>query len=180
VSDARLVDTNVLIVASAADTASPFPLGDTPIKEETHRDKVLAWMRDFEIDSTRHAILDWDWNICSEYCNKLNPEQDYGWLAMMAKNDRNEVVWVGFELDSDGHALLPSVLSSAVTDLADRKMIAAILAAQIDQHVCRLVNACDTDWLDCENELIAEGIQVEHLLEFEWLRPKWQSMKSQK
>lgn len=179
-TDARLVDTNVLIVASAADTASPFQPGNTPIQEKLHRDKVLGWLRDFEFDSTRHAILDWDWHICSEYCNKLNPEQDYGWLAMMAKRDHDQVVWVGLELDNDGHALLPPVLSSAVTDLADRKMIAAILAAQADQHACRLVNACDTDWLDCENVLIAEGVQAEHLLEFEWLRPKWQSMKCQK
>jgi hypothetical protein len=68
-------------------------------------------------------------------------------------------------------------LAVAVTDLADRKMIAAILAAQIQNHTCHLVNACDTDWLDCENSLIAHGIQAEHLLEFEWLRPKWQSKK---
>lgn len=176
-TEARLVDTNVLIVASAADDGSPFKPDATPIEERDYREQVFLWLRDFETDSSRHAILDWDWNICSEYCNKLDPDQDYGWLAMMAKKDRNEVVWVGFELDSDGHAVLPPTLSSAVTDLADRKMIAAILAAQVEHHACRLVNACDTDWLDCENELVAHGIQAEHLLEHEWLRPKWQSMK---
>lgn len=176
-TEARLVDTNVLIVASAEDEESPFAPNATPIEESEYRKKVLLWLKDFEFDSSRHAILDWDWCICSEYCNKLDPEQDYGWLAMMGKKDRNEVTWVGFELDADGHALLPQCLSQAVTDLADRKMIAAILAAQADQHVCRLVNACDTDWLDCEDALTAHGIQSEHLLEHEWLRPKWQSMK---
>lgn len=179
-TEARMVDTNVLIVASAADVGSPFQHGATPIQEREHREKVLAWLGAFEADASRHAILDWDWKICEEYCNKLNPEQDYGWLAMMAKKDRNEVIWVGFGLDNDGHALLPPALSSAVTDLADRKMIAAILSAQVDQHACRLVNACDTDWLDCEGALMAHGIQAEHLLEHEWLRPKWQSKKCEK
>lgn len=176
-TEARLVDTNVLIVASAEDDGSPFRPEATPIQEREYRKKVLEWLQAFDVDKSRHVILDWDWHICGEYCNKLNPEQDYGWLAMMAKRDRNEVVWVGFELDNDGHALLPEALSSSVTDLADRKMIAAILAAQVEGHACRLVNACDTDWLDCENALIAHGILTEHLLEHEWLRPKWHSMK---
>lgn len=30
---------------------------------------------------------------CGEYRHKLT-EQDYGWLAMMHKMDRGEVVWV--------------------------------------------------------------------------------------
>lgn len=175
--EARLVDTNVLIVASAADSSSPFQPDATPIQEQSYRDKVLQWVKDFEFDPSRHAILDWDWHICSEYCNKLDPEQDYGWLAMMAKKDRDEVIWVGIKVDADGHALLPESLANAVTDLADRKMIAGILAAQAEQHACKLVNACDTDWLDCEKQLIDHGVQVEHLLEHEWLRPKWESMK---
>lgn len=175
--ETRLVDTNVLIVASAADNGSPFRPDATPIQEKLYRDKVLQWLKDFEFDPSRHVILDWDWYICNEYCNKLNPEQDYGWLVMMAKKDRNEVIWVGIKMDTDGHALLPEPLANAVTDLADRKMIAAILAALEQQHTCKLVNACDTDWLDCEGELLAHGIQAEHLLEHEWLRPKWRSMK---
>ena len=177
-TEARLVDTNVLIVASAEDKNSPFQHDKTPIDKSEYREKVLRWLQDFELDPVRHAILDWDWQICDEYLNKLNPEQDYGWLAMMGKRDRDEVAWVGIKVDNDGHGLLPNSLASAVTDLADRKMIAAILAAQAEKHICRLVNACDTDWLDCEAALIAHGIQSEHLLEHEWLRPKWKSMKS--
>jgi hypothetical protein len=107
VTEARLIDTNVLIVASAADVSSPFQPEATPIQEEAYRNKVLAWLMDFEIDENRFAILDNGWHICREYSNKLSLEQDYGWLAMMAKKDRNEVIWVDFQLDNDGHAILP-------------------------------------------------------------------------
>lgn len=175
-SDTRVVDTNVLIVASAADEGSVFAPDATPVEEAVWREKVLHWLMEFEADPERHVVLDWDWYLCGEYQNKLT-EQDYGWLAIMAKQDRNEVVWVDIDVDEHGHALLPPALAAAVTDLADRKMIAAVLAAQAARHQTRLVNACDTDWLDCEQALHEAGIDAEHLLEHEWLRPKWQRMK---
>lgn len=171
-AESRVVDTNVLIVASAADDGSPFRPGSTPVQEEALRKRVLEWMQEFEQDPERHAVLDWDWRICGEYLNKLT-EQDYGWLALMRKKDKNEVIWVGLELDVDGHAVLVPSLADSVTDLADRKMVAAGLAAISEGHVCKLTNACDTDWLDCKAPLAAAGLEVEHLLE-DWLRAKWQ------
>ena len=81
----------------------------------------------------------------------------------MCKLAHREVVWVGLEMDADGHAILPSTLALAVTDLADRKIVAAVLAAQADGHKCLLSNACDTDWLDCADALTARGVVVEHL-----------------
>lgn len=170
-AECRVVDTNVLIVASAADDGSPFQPDSTPVQERALREKVLAWLMAFEIDSTRHAVLDWDWHICAEYQNKLT-EQDYGWLALMSKRDKNEVVWVGLEMDADGHAVLGESLSAAVTDLADRKMVAAALASMREGHDCKLTNACDTDWLDCKDQLRSAGLEVEHLLQ-DWLQAKW-------
>ena len=175
-ADASVVDTNVLIVASAADDGSPFRPDATPIQEAELRGNVLAWLQSFEKDSDRSVVLDWDWHICGEYQNKLNPEQDYGWLAIMSKKDRNEVVWVGLEVDANGHAKLPAGLRRAVSDLDDRKMVAAVLAARSDGHDCKLVNACDTDWLDCEPALVDAGIAVHHLLGG-WLRQRHASKK---
>ena len=169
--DAVVVDTNVLIVASAADDGSPFQPGATPVQERTLRQMVLDWLRAFEGDSSRHAVIDWDWHVCSEYQNKLS-DQDYGWLALMAKRDRNEVVWVGLTIDQHGHAVLPTQLAAAVTDLADRKMVAAVLAAKDLGHNACLVNACDTDWLECADALKAFGIPVTQILEA-WLIAKW-------
>ncbi|MBP6559980.1 MAG: hypothetical protein KA212_06800, partial [Burkholderiaceae bacterium] len=125
----------------------------------------------FESDPTRHVVLDYGWDICAEYQNKLG-EQDYGWLALMAKRDRNEVVWVGLEHDADGHALLEPTMAEAVTDLADRKIVAAGLAAIAAGHPCQITNACDTDWLDCNVPMEAAGLDVEHLLE-DWMRARW-------
>lgn len=168
---ARLVDTNVLIVASAADEGSPFRADATPVEDAQLREQVLDWLAQFEADPTRHAVLDTDWHVCSEYQHKLS-EQDYGWLAMMHKIDRNEVVWVDVALDPDGNAVLPPALAAAVTDLADRKMVSAALAALDIGQTCKLINASDTDWLDCEQALAAAGLEVENLLP-DWLAARW-------
>jgi hypothetical protein len=174
-ADARLLDTNVLIVASAADDASPFQPEATPVQEKQYRMKVLSWFTAFVDNLDCHAVLDYHWLICTEYSNKLT-EQDYGWLALMAKKDRNEIVWVDLRVDHNGHAVLPDLLAVHVTDLADRKMVAGVLVAQEHGHTCKLTNVCDTDWLDCADALKAAGVEVEHLLEHEWLRPKWRDM----
>lgn len=173
--DARVVDTNVLIVASAADDGSPSRPEATPIDEAALQQQVLGWLTEFEQDPQRHAVLDFDWLICEEYQHKLT-EQDYGWLAMMAKNDRNEVVWIGLTIDTDGHAVLSPDLTAAVTDRADRKMVAAVIASRDHVSSCKLTNACDTDWLDCADALSNNNIDVEHLIEH-WLRNKWQMMQ---
>lgn len=176
--ESRVVDTNVLIVASAAHATSPFPEDETPIHEAQLREQALAWMEAFESDPQRHAVLDWDWYICTEYQNKLT-EQDYGWLALMRKRDKSEVVWVGIEVDENGHAVLPAVLAASVTDLADRKMVASAMAVGDDARPCKLTNACDTDWLDCADALNMAGVETEHLLE-DWLRKKWAEKKAKK
>lgn len=175
-TEARVVDTNVLIVASAADEASPFRPDATPVEEAELRQQVLDWLTEFETDAQRHAVLDWDWLIFGEYQNKLT-EQDYGFLALMAKRDRNKVVWVGLETDVHGDAVLDAALAAAVTDRADRKMVAAVVAASGQQPVCKLTNACDTDWLDCADALVAHGVELEELIEL-WLRAKWQAMRN--
>ncbi|MEA2079179.1 MAG: hypothetical protein U9P00_04850 [Pseudomonadota bacterium] len=174
-TEARVVDTNVLIVASAADDGSPFRPDATPVQEAELRQQVLDWLIEFEGDAQRHAVLDWDWLIVDEYQNKLT-EQDYGFLAMMAKRDRNEVIWVGLNTDAQGDAVLEDALADAVTDRADRKMVAAVIAACAQQPGCKLTNACDTDWLDCADALDAHGVVVEHLIGA-WLRTKWQTRR---
>jgi len=175
VTASRVVDTNVLIVASAADDGSPFRPEATPVQEEQLRQRVLDWLVTFEADAGRHVILDYNWRICSEYCNKLT-DQDYGWMAIMAKYDRNEVVWIAIDVDVDGHGVVPDGMAAAVTDLADRKMVNAVLASCAAGYTCKLTNACETDWLDCANALAEFGIETEHIIE-DWLRTKWESKR---
>ena len=175
-TDCRVVDTNVLIVASAADDGSPFRPESTPVQEAALRQQVLDWLTSFASDADRHLVLDYDWHLCGEYRNKLT-EQDYGWLAIMGKLDRNETVWVGLTLDDQGHAVLPTELARAVSDLADRKIVAAALGALEDHQDCRITNACDTDGLDCGGMLTKFGIRMEHIIE-RWLHAKWTAKKN--
>lgn len=173
VTQMRVVDTNVLIVASAADGDSPFDAEATPVEEAVLREQVLDWLEAFEADPYRHAVMDLDWHIATEYRHKLS-EQDYGWLALRHKMDHNQVAWVTLDMDDDGHAVLPPSLSAAVTDLADRKMVAAALEAIKQDLPCKLTNASDTDWLDCQDALHTAGLDVENLL-VTWLRAKWRT-----
>lgn len=48
-----------------------------------------------------------------------------------------------------------------MTDLADRKMVAAALAALDAGHATQITNAADTDWIDCQQALHAVGLEVE-------------------
>lgn len=172
--DFRVVDTNVLIVASAADDGSRFRPENTPVEEAALRERVLLWLQNFETDPERYVVLDYDWNICGEYQKKLT-NQDYGWLAIMRKQDMGQVEWVDVQIDDGGHGILEPHHATAVTDLEDRKMVAAALAVLTMEKKCELTVACDTDWIDCEDHLLTHGLKIEHLLE-DWLRAKWQSM----
>lgn len=157
------MDTNVLLVASAADEGLALRGGLHPIEEAALREQVLHWLHGFESDPTRQVVLDYGWDICAEYQNKLG-EQDYGWLALMAKRDLAKVVWVGLEHDANGHALLAPAMAEAVTDLADRKIVAAGLAAIAAGHPARSPTpATPTGWT-ASAPMEAAGLYVEHLL----------------
>ena len=66
----------------------------------------------------------------------------------------------------------PPELAEAVTDLADRKMVAAALAALDAGNATRITNAADTDWIDCQQALHAVGLEMENLLP-DWLQTRW-------
>lgn len=171
--DKHVIDTNVLLVASSAHESSPFAPDATPIEEKVLRNKVLTWLVDFE-QSDRQIVYDWGWKIPGEYQNKLT-EQDYGMRVFLHKLDTGRATGVLVNYDADGHAIIDNlVLRGAITDLADRKMVAAVLAAGGIANGCTLVNACDTDWYDWQTELEYAGVIVEQLLGQEWCYPKWQ------
>lgn len=174
-AETRVIDTNVLIVASAADDGSPFQPEATPVEESELRGTIFDWLEAFEQDPQRHVVLDYQWLIFGEYQHKLT-EQDYGLLVMRKKMDLDQVVWVELVTDNNNHAVLPKDIATAVTDLEDRKMVAAVLKAKAEENHCKLTNACDTDWFDCKAVLAANGVEVEQLIE-EWLFNKWQVKK---
>jgi len=64
--DKHVIDTNVLLVASAAHMASPFAPDATPVEEAALRQAVLDWLIAFEV-SDRLMVLDWQWVFVDEY-----------------------------------------------------------------------------------------------------------------
>jgi len=176
-----VLDTNVLVVAMAADTSSSIKSDATYVDDPVLRSKVLKWLIEFD-ESTQAIVIDYQGLIWDEYRGKNRrdtklTEQDYCMQLILHKKDRCLATYIELELDQHGHAKLPDALSGHVTDLSDRKMVAAVLAAAAIGDDTRLVNACDTDWFDCEDALKAHGVLVEQLLDA-WLRQKWCAKRS--
>src|SRR5678815_4329298 len=102
--DKHVIDTNVLIVASAAHDASPFPTDTTPVEKAELRSQVLRWVMDFD-QSQRRILLDFGWEIVGEYQNKLS-EQDYPLQIVLQLTSTDRVSWFQLEREADGRTRL--------------------------------------------------------------------------
>lgn len=156
----HVVDTNVLIVASAADASWPPSKNHVPTAE---RKVVLGWLKAFHADDGRRLVLDYKRAIYKEYKNKLT-DQDYG--IHVARNKLDKAAWVAVQYDGE-YAIVPEGL--AAFDNSDKKLVAAHLAHKASGGECTIVNACDTDWHEHEEALTAHGVEVEQLLA-EWCK----------
>lgn len=163
-----VVDTNVLITASAADPVAPRDIGATP-QDPALRSQVWQWLAEFE-NSPARLVLDSAGKIKEEYDRKLG-FNDYGIQVVIHKWSTAAVDNVDVQYDTDGHAVLPPLLASVVHDLADRKMIAAALEAQKCHGESAIAFAGDTDWHDWEQMLIQAGLALEPIIEG-WSRAK--------
>lgn len=162
----HVVDTNVLLVASAAEPYSPFDDSDVPLELQA---EVLEWLTTFRADGSRMMVLDDSFEIYREYRNKLT-DQDLGMLVINEKMASARFQPV--EYDEDGNGVVPEAFANF--DPSDRKLLATLL---IDVDGTSLINAADTDWLEIEDELIAANARVEHLIEA-WLRSKFEAKQS--
>jgi hypothetical protein len=173
----HVIDTNVLLVASAAHPGSPLDCNVTPIDDPNLRREVLNWLEAFEI-SDEKIVLDWEWKIVAEYKgenrrHKLS-EQDYGLLVVLHKYSTNQ--FQGVELqwnEPDSASIHDPVLHDLIQDHADRKMVAAALACGGGEGGCDIVNSCDTDWYDWQGPLETSGVFVHQIIGEQWCYPKW-------
>ena len=156
----HVVDTNVLLVASAADPFSPFGDSDLPADLQG---VVLEWLAELRGDQDRQMVWDSLFRVYDEYRNKLT-DQDYGLLVVKEKMATARFVEVSY--GPDGEAVVPEAF--ARFDRSDKKLLAVALA---DRGASSLVNATDTDWLSIEDALVDAGVTVEQLIE-DWLRAK--------
>ena len=174
--DKHVIDTNVLIVASAAHGTSPFAEDATPVDRAELRSAVLAWLIQFE-QSQRCIVLDYKWEIVGEYRgdNRRDrlTEQDYGMQLVLQLWSTGRFCGFLLEYRADGSAHIGHPgLDLVITDIADRKMVAAVLAGGASSGGCSLVNACDTDWYDWQVEMEAADVYVEQLIH-DWCFEKW-------
>ncbi len=148
-----LVDTNVLIVASAA--VEPR-YADVTV-DERRVEVVFDWLRQFRDDDGRRLVLDELWKIYDEYNNKLGA-QHFG-LQVVHHKLQSCLRTVPVDYDADGFARVPPGLE--VIDNSDKKFVAAALASPADIHI---VNAADSDWREQADALGEHGVVVVELL----------------
>ncbi len=155
--NSHVIDTNVLLVASAAHDVSPFRDTHVPAPQ---RKAVLNWLSDFNADESRSLVLDNLFAIYKEYTNKLT-DQDYGLQVVLHKMQTARYVSIDWREDA---AIVPSTFDCC--DRSDRMFVAAALT---DPDDISIVNAADSDWLKIEEQLRLSGIEVINIIEA-WLR----------
>ena len=168
-----VVDTNVLIAASAADPTDPKIIDATP-SDKALRKEVWEWLNRFQ-QSTSRLVLDDAGEIYNEYTNKLG-FNDFGLQVVMHKWSTVAVDDVPVEYDADGHGVLVDELSSIIHDAADKKMVAAALASHDLYGVGCVAFAGDTDWHEWETDLTRYQVLLEPIIEA-WSRQKYEEKK---
>lgn len=164
-----MIDTNVLILASATNPTAPKDIDTTP-KDPALQLQVWQWLVEFESNTAR-LVLDSAGKIQEEDDRKLG-FNDYGIQVVIHKWSTLAVDIVEIQYDADGHAVLQPPLKSIVHDRADRKMVAAALAATQQHGESTIAFASDTDWHGWEQVLIHAGLSLEPIIE-EWSRAKY-------
>ena len=156
----HIIDTNVLLVASAQHPGSPFKDSHVPAGQQQ---VVLDWLMAFRNDRQRWVVLDGLWKIWEEYNHKMTG-QDIGLLVVTEKL-QSLVRFVDVAYDRHGHGCLPPELEKVVHDPSDRKFVAAALADLSGGGQSTIINAVDTDWCDWEDALKRYGVTVTHLID---------------
>lgn len=171
-----LVDTNVMLAASAAfDTLSL--LAERAMPEEIEfRETIFQWLANFEA-SGHIIVLDEEGTIRDEYERNMpfNPamqDQEYGMKVLQNKIDYLQVNYVPIDvLDANGEriALLSDELETIVHDRADRKWVASSQSTNIlYEEIPPIVYGAETDWYVIEQALAEHDIHFERLLPDDW------------
>lgn len=164
-----VVDTNLLIAASAADPTNPTDIDATP-DDPMLRMQVWLWLDEFRASNSR-LVLDFGSEIYDEYCKRLG-FNDFGRQVVIQKWSTAAVDDVDLQPSPDGYGVLPMELVAVVHDVDDRKMVAAALAAMTSHGECPIAFAGDTDWHGWEIALTTHGVCLTPIIEA-WSRAKY-------
>ena len=166
--DRYIVDTNVLIAASAADPVHPKDIDATPA-DPALRMQIWQWLDEFQSSASR-MVLDRANRIYDEYENKLG-FNDFGVQVVIHKWSTAAVDNVDVDYDEHGHGVLQPPLSAVIHDNADKKMVAAALDSHRQYGEGCVVFAGDTDWHEWEHALQQHSVLLEPIIE-DWSRQK--------
>lgn len=168
-----LIDTNVMIAASALEESSNLSLSAMP-RELELRERVHEWLSRFAL-SASHIVMDEEGLVWDEYERNMpfnSLAQEYGMQVLQYKLDRNQVDYVPIEtIEANGEhiAVLAPEHEALVPDREDRKWVACALAALIlHGQAPPIVYAAESDWFVAEADLISLGLRFERLLPDDW------------
>lgn len=168
-----VIDTNVLIAASAADPVNPSDIDATP-RDPALREAVWHWLDAFQASDSR-IVLDSEMRIYAEYHRKLRNDS-FGVQVVLDRFSRCAYDLVEVTYDVDGHGELSDELTAVVHDRADRKMVAAAIGALESYGASCIAFAGDTDWHGWEEALRAAGLDLEPIIE-SWSRQRYEEKK---
>lgn len=168
-----LIDTNVMMAASAASELSLVVESAMPLEPEL-RENAHNWLSEFEASDDR-IVLDDDDLIRDEYERNLlfnYREQEFGLWVLQSKLDRclDERVPIDVrEGNGERIAVLEPALEALVTDREDRKWVACSVAVRIlHEASAPIVYAAEMDWFVIERALAERGVQFVRLLPDDW------------
>lgn len=171
-----LVDTNVMLAASASHNPLSGLVQRAMPTDPTLRERVHVWLRSFD-ESDDVMLMDEEFLIRDEYernmsFNREMQDQEYGLQVLQYKQDRGLVEYVPIDvLDANGEriAILSDELTAIVSDREDRKWVAAAQAAHVlFEETCPIVYGAESDWYQIEDTLRPHGIAFNRLLPDEW------------
>jgi hypothetical protein len=175
-----LIDTNVMLAASAYHSPLSALVDEAEPKEPEYRELIYNRLRDFDL-SDDAILMDEECLIRDEYENKMAfnsymRDQEYGFQVLQSKQDRDQVKYVPIDFEtSSGEpiAILSDDLTIIVFDPDDRKWVAAAVSAMIlFELTCPIIYGAESDWYMIKDELLPYGIQCDHLLPNEWYESK--------
>jgi len=158
----EVIDTNVLVVATAAEQGWKQPRVPTNDQEVIQR--VFEWVETFRKNKDRHLVMDFPKRtILKEYKDNLRHEH-FGRRVVQHNFDTGRMKIVDLTYWSNGDELVADLPKHCVDnfhDLGDRKMVAAAAAANAP-----IVNATDSDWTETAviSGLDKLGVSIKQLL----------------
>ena len=179
----KLIDTNVMLAASAIYSDLSALVGDASPHEVELREIVYEALKCFE-ESADLLVLDDEGLIREEYdrnmpYNQQMQSQEYGNFVLQKKLDQNQVSWVTIDVrEGNGERIgvIPDELAQIVTDREDQKWIASAISHDVlHGGFPPIVYGAESDWYFIEVPLGELGFLFERLLPKEWYKSRHQS-----